>query len=84
MWSRAIPLNVARQSQLAPIFARRLVTALRIVNAGENPKAITLRASNAAGQNQNGFLIGGNRLLDSRRQLGWPCALRFLSDLRFF
>jgi hypothetical protein len=37
---------------------------------------------NAAGQNrQNGFLIDGNRLLDSRCQLGGPRASRFLGDL---
>jgi hypothetical protein len=52
---------------------------------GENPTGITLQASNAAGRNrQNSFLISGNRQLDRRSQLDWPCALRFLGDLRFF
>jgi hypothetical protein len=51
-----------------------------------SPVVLTIRppcfASNAAGQNrQNGFLIDGNRLLDSRCQLGGPRASRFLGDL---
>ena len=77
--------NVAAQPQPARLFVCLTFPPLHEKMWGENVRAIDIAGdiagSNAAGQNrQYGFLIDGDRLLDSRCQLGGPRSSGFLGD----